>query len=138
MGIKIAATLDNELKPSYTKTTVAAALFTLDDSDLAIWVGTSHPFSKVEVVSALKNCLAYIRENASETPTGVNESYAEVGGNFKKDVNGAFNAAAVIPEEAKVGIWYGPDYQQIAGASITPGVTRLTEKYLEGTQKSSD
>lgn len=137
MGTKVAATLNDELKPSYTVSTVAAAAFTLADEDLAIWIGASVTLTKSEVINALNNCLLHIRENASETPTGVNESYAEVGTTMRKDVNSAFNSGAVIPEEAKVGIWYGPDYQQIAGASITPGVKRLIEKYMESTQKAA-
>jgi hypothetical protein len=138
MGVQVAATLDNELKPSYTVATTAAAAFVLADSDMAIWVGNATPFTKIETVSALKSCLEYIRENDSETPTGTNESYAELGTNFKKDVNGAFDAAAVIPEEAKVGIWYGPDFQAVAGSSLTPFVIQAIEKYLETTQKSTD
>ena len=138
MGIEVAATLDTELKPSYTVATTLAAAFTLADTDMAIWIGNATPFSKVETISALKSCLEYIRENANETPTGTNESYAELGTSFKKDVNGAFDAAAALPEEAKVGIWYGPDFQPIAGATLTPFVIQAIEKYMETTQKSTD
>ena len=54
MGVQVAATLDTELKPSYTVATTAAAAFTLADTDLAIWVGNATPFTKVETISALK------------------------------------------------------------------------------------
>lgn len=137
MGITVTATTDNELKPIYAVATVAAASFTLADADMSIWIGNATPFTKVEEISALRSCLEYIRENGNATPTGVNESYAELGGPFKKDVNGAFDAAAVVPEEAKVGIWYGPDFQPIEGASITPYVFQAIEKYLETTQKAA-
>lgn len=137
MGTKVAATLDGQLKPSYTVSTVAAASFVVADTDLAIWIGNAVTLTKVEVINALNNCLAHIRENGSATPTGTNESYAEVGTTYRKDVNSAFDAAAAVPEEAKVGIWYGPDYQQTVGASITPGVKRLIEEYMESTQKAA-
>lgn len=131
MGTKIAATLDSEKKPSYTASTVAAAAFTCADEDLCLWVGSSVTLPKSGVVNALKNCLQYIREGGNTTPAGVNESYAETASSRRNDVNGAFNAVAAIPEEAKVGFWYGPDYQQAPGASITPGALRLIEKYME-------
>lgn len=137
MGIALSATLDSELKPSYTKATVLAAAFLVPDEDLIVWIGNAHTLTKVEEVNALNNCLKYIRENGTTTPTGANESYAEVGTTLKKDVNGAFNAAAALPEEAKVGIWYGPDFQQIPGASISPHVKRLIEYYLESEQKAA-
>ena len=136
MGLALSATLDSELKPSYTKATVAAAAFLCPDEDLIIWIGASITLKKNEVINALNNCLNHIRENGTETPTGVNESYAEVGTTMRKDVNSAFDAAAALPEEIKVGIWYGPDFQQIAGASISPHVKRLIEYYLESTQKA--
>lgn len=131
MGTKIAATLDSEKKPSYTASTVAAASFVCADEDLCLWVGASVTLTKMEVVNALKNCLQYIREQGSTTPTGVNESYAETASTRRNDINGAFNAVAAVPEEAKVGFWYGPDYQQTVGASITPGALKLIEKYME-------
>ena len=138
MGIKVAATLDTEFKFNYTVSTVLAASFTLADEDLALWIGNAHPFSKSEELAALENCSAFIRENGTTTPTGTNESYAELGTNFKKDVNGAFDAAAALPEEAKVGIWYGPDFQALEDNSITPFVVQLIEHYVETTQASSD
>lgn len=137
MGITVTATTDNELKPIYAVATVLAAAFTLADADMSIWIGNATPFNKLEEISALKSCLEYIRENGNVTPTGANESYAELGTSFKKDVNGAFNAAAALPEEAKVGIWYGPDFQPIAGATITPYVIQAIERYIESTQKAA-
>lgn len=137
MGITVSATLDDELKPNYTVATVAAAAFVLADSDLVIWIGNAHTMTKSEELAALENCSHHIRENATETPAGVNESYAEVGNTMLKDVNSAFNAVAALPEEAKVGIWYGPDFQPIEGASISPFVTQLIEKYVETTQVSA-
>lgn len=137
MGTLVTAILDSDKKPSYTVATVAAAAFILLDSECGVWVGNAVILPKSGVVNALRNCLAHIRENATFTPTGVNESYAEVGTTMLKDVNSAFDAAAVIPEEAKVGVWYGPDFQQIPGASISPHVERLIEKYLESTQKAA-
>ena len=101
MGTKVAATLDSELKPSYTISTVAAAAFTLADEDLALWIGASVTLTPVEVVNALQNCLNHIRENGTETPTGTNESYAEVATTMQKDVNSAFDAAAALPEETR-------------------------------------
>ena len=78
----------------------------------------------------------FIRENGSETPTGANESYAEVAPpGFKSLVSGAFDAAAALPEEAKVGIWYGPTFQPHKGSSLSAHVKRAVEKYLETTQK---
>lgn len=137
MGLAISVTTDNEQKPSYTSATVAAAAFTLADADLSLWIGASITLTKMEAINAIRNCLAYIRENGTTTPTGANESYAEVASTRKNEVNGAFNAAATIPEEAKVGIWYGPDFQQAAGASISPHVERLIEKYMETVQKAA-
>lgn len=131
MGTKIAATLDSEKKPSYTASTVAAASFVCADTDLCLWVGASTGLKKGEIINALKNCLQYIREAGNTTPAGANESYAETASTRRNDINGAFNAVAAIPEEAKVGFWYGPTYQQTPGASITPGALRLIEKYLE-------
>lgn len=131
MGVKIAATLDSEKKPQFTASTVAAASFTCDDTDLCLWVGSSITLGRMEVLNALKNCLQYIRENGNTTPAGANESYAETASTRRNDINGAFNAVAAVPEETKVGFWYGPTYQQTPGASITPGALRLIEKYNE-------
>ena len=77
MGIKVTATLDDDLKPDYVVTTVLAASFTLADSALAIWIGNAHTMTKVEELSALENCNAFIRENGTETPVAAEESYAE-------------------------------------------------------------
>ena len=208
MGIKVAATLDTEFKFNYTVSTVLAPAFTVADEDLALWIGNAHPFSKSEELAALEHCLEHIRENGTETPTGANESYAELGTNFKKDVNAAFDSAidttltgtvtvvistddvvgvgtafetelvvgqsikiageihtvltitddenlilatnhaagaagvtfalVAVPEEGKVGIWYGPDFQALVDNSITPFVVQLIEHYVETTQASSD
>lgn len=93
MGIKVAATLDSEFKFNYTLSTVLAPAFTIDDDDLAIWIGNAHGMSKSEELEALTNCSNVIRENATETPTGDNESYAETSNVMQKDVNSAFNSA---------------------------------------------
>jgi len=135
VGTKVVATLDSDLKPDFVVSTVAAAAFTITDDDCAIWIGASTGLSKVESINALNNCLKHIRENGSETPTGVNESYAEVASTEKRDVNSAFDSAAVIPEEAKVGIWYGPDFQPHKGSSLSAIVQQLIQKYQETTQR---
>jgi len=207
MGIKVAATLDDDFKSNYVVSTVAAAAFTIADGVLAIWIGNAHAMTKAEELEALDNCSKFIRENATETQTGANESYAEAGNVMLKDVNGAFDSAidttltgtvtvtigtaavtgsgtafstelsvgdaikiageiitilsiadddnlvlsanhvagaagvafsiVAVPEESKVGIWYGHDFQGVEGASISPFVTQLIEKYIETTQVSA-
>jgi hypothetical protein len=136
MGVQVAVTLDDMQKPSYVVSTVLAASFLLADTDMVIWIGNAHGGGKHFEVTGIKRCLEFIRENGTVTPTGLNESYAEVAApGFKKDVNGAFDAAAALPEEIKVGIWYGPLFQPLPGSTITPHVHRALEKYLETTQK---
>ncbi len=137
MGVQVAITLDDQLKPNYVVSTVAAAAFVVADNQCIVWVGNAHGGGKSFEVNGLKRCLEVIRENGSETPAGVNESYAEVSPpGLKSVVNSAFDAAATIPEEAKVGIWYGPLFQPHLGSTLTPHVKRAVEKYLETTQKA--
>ena len=107
------------------------------DSDLAIFVGDDFPGGKSEVVNSLRNCLQRIRENGSITPLTTNESFAKTAVTDKTAIASGFDAVAVLPAEADVGVWYGPDYQQNSGASVTPGTLRLIEKFLESTQKAA-
>ena len=138
MGVQVAVTLDSELKPNYTVSTVLAASFLPADGDLVLWVGATIAPNKHEVVSGIKRCLEYIREHGSETPTGTNESYAKVALPCRKDlVTGAFEAAAALPAETDVGVWYTPSFQPHVGSTVTPHVLRALEKYLESTQKAA-
>jgi len=207
MGLTITATA-GELKEDYAVATVLAPAFLLADTDCIVWIGNAFVGGKHEEVSGITRCLEHIRENGATTPTGANESHAEVAFPcLKKDVNSAFNAAidavqtgtvtvtagtaAVVgvatlfttelkvgesikigteiltvltitdatnlvlaanhvagaagvayslvnvPEEGKVGIWYGPLFQATVGGSITTFVHRLTEAYLEQSQKAA-
>ncbi len=138
MGTQVTITLDDQLKPNYVVATVAAASFVLDSTELILWIGDALLGPKSFEVNGIKRCLEVIRENGTATPIGANESYAEVpmpGG--KSFVNSAFDAAAVIPEEAKVGVWYGSAFQPLIGSSITAHAKRALEKYLETTQKAA-
>jgi hypothetical protein len=137
MGTKVAATLNDELKPSYTVSTVLAASFVVADTDCAIFVGDDFPGGHLEAENALVNCLQRIRENGSVTPLTTNESYAKTSTTYKPDIVSGFDAVAVLPLETDVGIWYGPDFQQNSGSSITPFVKRLIEKLAETTLKAA-
>ena len=138
MGTKVTAVTNAALKPDFAVTTVAAGSFTLADNECAIWVGATFAGSKVQAVTGLKACLAVIRENGTLKPAGANESYAEVAYPATiGSVNSAFNAAATVPEETKVGIWYGPTFQAETHASITAFVHRLIEVYQEQIQKAA-
>ena len=135
MGTKVQILAADPSKPSMVITTVAAASFTIADTDLALWIGASFAGNKLEEINCLKACIADIRANGNNTPTGANESYAEA--LQGETVNSAFDSAAVIPEEIKVGIWYGPLFQQNEGSSIEPFAIKGIEAYLEQVQKAA-
>jgi hypothetical protein len=138
MGVQVAITLDDQQKPAYVVSTVLAANFLVADEELILWIGNAHGGPKSFEVNAIKRVLEFIREAGTTTPTGANESYAEVATpGLKSAVNGAFDAAAALPEEAKVGVWYGPLFQPLLGSSITAHSKRALEKYLESTQKAA-
>ena len=135
MGIQVAITLDNDIKPDYVVSTVLAANFLVGTTELILWIGNAWTGGAQEQIGALRQCLEYIRENGTETPLTTAQSYAEVAApGLKKDVNGAFNAVAALPEEIKVGVWYGSAFQAVIGGTITPHVLRGIEKYLEATK----
>lgn len=135
MGTKVLVTITTLLKPDMVVSTVAAASFTIGDAEMAVWVGANFVGDKLEEINCLKACMAIIRENGTPTPTGTNEAYAEA--LQGEVVNSAFDAAVVIPEETKVGVWYGPLFQALEGASIEPFVVKATEVYLEQVQKAA-
>ena len=138
MGVQVKITLDDQLKPSYVVSTVLAASFLCGTTECLLWIGNAHTGSKAFEVNGIKRCLEYIRENGTTTPTTTNQTYAEVAiPGMKSQVNGAFNAVAALPEEIKVGIWYGSAFQPDVGASISAHVKRALEKYLESTQKAA-
>ena len=138
MGTKVAATLNDELKPDFTVSTVAAASFVVADADLAIFIGDTFAGGKSEQVTGLRKCLQRIRENGSLSPLTTNESYAKTTNPaLNLSILSGFNAVAVLPAETDVGVWYGPDYQQTSGASVTPGVLQLIDVYLEQVQKAA-
>lgn len=140
MGIQVAITLDSQLKPNYVVSTVATAAFAPANGECVLWIGNAHTGTKHEEVSAVKRCLEVIRENGSTTPDTVitNESYAKVAAPFRKDlVTGVFDAAAALPGETFIGIWYGSLFQPHSGSTLTPHVLRALEKYLESTQKAA-
>ena len=140
MGVQVAVTLDSQLKPSYVVSTVLAAAFAPANGELVLWVGATIAPNKHEVVSGVKRCLEKIREGGSVTPDtlATNESYAKVALPCRKDlVTVVFDAAAALPAETDVGIWYGSLFQPLKGSTVTPHVLRALEKYLETTQKKA-
>ena len=135
MGIQVAVTLDDQLKPDYVVSTVLAASFVVETTQLILWTGNAFAGGKSELVSGARRCIEKIRENGSLTPLTTNQSYAKVEApSLKKDVVGVFDAVAALPAETDVGIWYGSAFQPIPGATITPHALRAIEKYLEATK----
>jgi hypothetical protein len=138
MGTQVSATLNDELKPNYSVATVLAANFLVPDEDCTIFIGDDFPSSrKLEVVNSLINCAQRIQENGNVTPLTTNETYAKTGTANKLDIVYAGDAAAVLPLESEIGVWYGPDFQQHQGSSLMPFVKRLIEVYLERVQKAA-
>jgi hypothetical protein len=135
MGVQVAVTLDDQLKPQYVVSTVAAASFLVLTTEMIVWVGDTYTGSKGETISGLKRCGEFIRENGTATPLTTNQSYANtVGPGLKLQVKGEFDAAAALPIELEVGIWYGSAFQALPGGTITAHVKRAIEKYIETTQ----
>jgi hypothetical protein len=136
MGVQVAITLDDQLKPDYVVSTVAAGSFAVLTTQCILFVGASWAGSLHEQVSAVKRCGELIRENGTKTPLTTNQSYAKtVAPALKSQVLIAFDAVAALPDEEDIGIWYGSAFQPLVGSSITAHVKRALEKYLETTQK---
>ena len=132
MGVQVAVTLNEQLKPDYAVSTVLAANFLVTTTQLILWVGNAWAGGAHEQISGMKNCLQKIRENGSQTPLTTNQSYAKVAAPaLKSQVIGVFDAVAALPAETDVGVWYGSAFQGIPGATVTPHVLRAIEKYIE-------
>lgn len=135
MGIQVAITLDDDIKPNYVVSTVLAASFLVTTTELILWVGNAWAGGAQEQIGGLRQCLQKIRENGTQTPLTTNQSYAKVAApGLTKDVIGVFDAAAALPAETDVGVWYGSAFQSVIGGTVTPHVLRAIEKYLEATK----
>jgi hypothetical protein len=94
MGVQVAVTLDDMLKPKYTVSTVLAPAFAVAAGELVVWIGNAHGGSKHFEVTGLRKCLEAIRRGGSETPSSGLHSYGKVvAPGLQSDVSTGFDVA---------------------------------------------
>lgn len=133
MGTQVTVTLDSQLKPDYTVSTVLAASVAIDTDELIVWIGADTlafgaSFQVVGVVRAGE----LIRENGNVTPTTTNvTSVTMPAPGLKPDATVALNGALVAPTEDDVFVGYGSAFQAMPGQSVSAHVKRALEKFIE-------
>jgi hypothetical protein len=133
MGTKVLAATEATIKPDFVVSTVAAGAFALLLSEMAIFVGDTAGY-KGEEVTGLQSCYDKLRE-VSNPPltldTNFNTAVWEAGA-----VTLTLNGAIPTLTEDQVAVIYGRTFKA-AAMSRTAFTQRLTEKYLETTQKAA-
>lgn len=125
MGTKILATHDSDTKPNYVVSTVAAGSLTLNDGELAIFVGST-AVNQVEVINGLEKCAEAWQEDGWSNPaTGVPVIIAY-------DIS--VQRFVTTLNENSVAVYRGFDFTPAGDACITH-VKRMGEKYLEDVGK---
>ena len=96
MGVQVAITLSEQLKPSYTVSTVLAPAFAVAAGECVLWIGNAYAGSKHTQNVGIRNCLEKIREGGSFTPASGQHSYAKVAAPaFKSQVSTGFDVADI-------------------------------------------
>jgi hypothetical protein len=108
MGIQVAVTLDDMIKPNYTVSTVLAPAFAVAAGALVIWVGNDHNAGKSFEITGVRKCLDAIRDFGSTTPASGKHSYAKLAApGFLKDVSTGENVADITTLTGTVTITAG-------------------------------
>jgi hypothetical protein len=96
MGVQVAITLDSQLKPNYTVSTVLAPAFAVAAGELVAWWGNDLGAGKHFEVTGVRKCLEGLRSGGTLTPTSGKHSYGKVTApGFSSAVSTGFDVADI-------------------------------------------
>ena len=134
MGVQVAITLDNQLKPDYVVSTVLAPAFAVAAGVLVVWIGNAHGGGKLFEVTGIRKCLEAIRQNGSTTPGSGNHSYAKLAyPGYLKDVSTGFNVTDLTLLTGTVSVSIGTKAVVGVGTTFTDDLV-AGQTILIGTQ----
>ncbi len=115
-----------------------AGSVTVDDTEIALWIGDSlfgQPNIQQSVFAAVNDLLEVMRESGTPTAnTGnylmANAAFA-VDVPFKKDMITLTDVSFAPPDDTAIRIYVGDLFQPLPGTSVSTAVKRLLETWLE-------